>query len=1831
MLVKEFYMNNTSIIQFLFMLLFFSFCSSVFSSQDNMPAEFTEAIELLYKKQQPEQALIVLESSSNTHLPLYNLLKGESHFFLNEPILAESYYLMPLVTNYPIANLRLGVINFLDIAKPANYHKSLLFLLPIVNGSLSNFDSTYRLFLLAEIYRLGQPSTNVAVDLVKAKQFAESASVNSLLGQGSYLKILLAQAETTTTELQSLYRSINYAILNYPPSDPQILSRNIALYSDWLALLVEKDRSGQFTSLGKLLLSTIKKYERQRHTNSNVLGKDTFVLSPDHGQLHKHFWGKLIQHKNAAYLRVFIQLGFDPLVEIYGSTPMYNWINDEDIDFDDNDIAMMQAIFDEREALDLWTFVMGKKTTLLHLAAHYKRKNLIVFLLNNGFKQHINLRDEAYNLTPLELLLHNVRKLSFEPPYARMVSDDEEDEKPEDLAHRSALVEYLISQGANPNFFSQTSLADISPAFHDLIYRAKEAMECTNASINSLCRASPQSNSSQMSTSNPIEKKLKQTRDKIAISPPIPELIPQVSPFFSLDDFLFNKSEDILVTKHNATLTLWQLSTGYKIRQFDFPDEFIYELNLKGLSDDGRYLYATDYNKILYVWSTYTGKLSEMINPEMEDLRRETKYKGDINNDYYDFSATTNHILVDGYGSVELIDIKGNIIFEIEIDERFSDFIYKSKTPEYSGLKAKYESDVLIAGLSENSQYICLVSETQELSLWNIFNTEPVDVKNFKTELEYLDILLVRVSNQGKYVTLVTEQGLWLWQVEQQKLLQLSSLAIDPFSLSDWSFDYDPNEKYLVKNYNGGLERRVPNKSTIFDLAGSKLIDMPARFGSSSTISFSENDILDLTFSNSILEVEGVTDQGLNIHFVVDKKNGSYELLNEGLLKAYFTLVSDNSRVTNLNLNLNTIANEQLIELHFTDQSYKLSMNELRSLKSPVISQKLELVMRKWNLIERKSEFFQNVTLIGDGFYKPYSYKLNDSTFALMSSDNVYYLDEFDQSNDAHAIIKLQSQFNISPILSNNGEYILFHVSNHLQLWHLPSAKLKWELNLDSLFQEYHFQGTSFQGAVFQDIEFLSGNTEIRLISNPHLFDVYDSSFISLPKSLVISVEDAQVIDFKEYRYQMIDAKGIVGVKFSNNSSEIYALNETPTLLFTTPVDFDEGNNFNYLPHSIETSPNLSTVLIRYKNTQQLWQKEPDGTYQMQFDYKQTDGPFLPDINSSKVAVPISTTDKNLMSKMTFKLSLNGKWLIGRLGSEKYIWRLSDLSLVKVFDTSIIDLDHVWLIEGEEKILVNSTTFDVVANLSDVNELTYSVSSLGINTTNDIIVGVQNNQVFVKKLASESPTLQYTVFKGEQGIDWTWFNSKGYFDSNNLDNINHLVWLFYDQPLTPLAAEVFIRDFYSPGLIGQKENTQTETQRDFNLLNRVLPSVSIENLEYVANTHQAKMKVKVTKKQFKTKSSGAYDLHLLLNGRVVRRSPKASSDQKIELWRQSTMLGAKDDVIVSTEFIVDLPRNTKPPFNFSAYAFNHDRIKSVNAQTKRLHAEQTSYSPILPRAWIVSIGVNDNTNKDLRLSYASSSAYLLGEKLENKLIASNRFSEVIRIPLFTQSQREIIAAISKKEPLNPLPSKLNIKAIIKHLSGAKLSNDETLALANFDGIDNIKIRPDDFLFISYSGHGISDNDENELYLLPYDSAKDILDLYASAISSAELASWLTNLPTEQAVIFLDTCTSGTALDAHEFKPAPLGNAGLGQLAYNKGMAIFVASETGASANAVGISLANLAFILALEKQDSVSTQQQLQTIMKQASKRITTNKVVQKPSLYFFKRKVLTLTSKENL
>jgi uncharacterized caspase-like protein len=62
------------------------------------------------------------------------------------------------------------------------------------------------------------------------------------------------------------------------------------------------------------------------------------------------------------------------------------------------------------------------------------------------------------------------------------------------------------------------------------------------------------------------------------------------------------------------------------------------------------------------------------------------------------------------------------------------------------------------------------------------------------------------------------------------------------------------------------------------------------------------------------------------------------------------------------------------------------------------------------------------------------------------------------------------------------------------------------------------------------------------------------------------------------------------------------------------------------------------------------------------------------------------------------------------------------------------------------------------------------------------------------------------------------------------------------------------------------------------------------------------------------------------------------------------------------------------------------------------------------------------------------------------------------------------------------------------------------------------------------------------------------------ISSEELSTWLRKLDAGDIVLVIDACHSAASVDTPGFKPGPMGDPGLGQLAYDKGLRILAATQ-----------------------------------------------------------------------
>jgi len=146
-----------------------------------------------------------------------------------------------------------------------------------------------------------------------------------------------------------------------------------------------------------------------------------------------------------------------------------------------------------------------------------------------------------------------------------------------------------------------------------------------------------------------------------------------------------------------------------------------------------------------------------------------------------------------------------------------------------------------------------------------------------------------------------------------------------------------------------------------------------------------------------------------------------------------------------------------------------------------------------------------------------------------------------------------------------------------------------------------------------------------------------------------------------------------------------------------------------------------------------------------------------------------------------------------------------------------------------------------------------------------------------------------------------------------------------------------------------------------------------------------------------------------------------------------------------------------------------------------------------------------------------------------------------------------------------MATKTNIREVLTRLAGKPAQG----SLRDVVGADQlIKATPDDLVIMTFSGHGHT-TPQGRFYLLASDSGKaESLPSKGSLsrfISSEELSEWLRPIDSGQMALIIDACHSAASVDRPGFKPGPMGDRGLGQLAYDKAMRILAASQVDAFA------------------------------------------------------------------
>jgi len=470
------------------------------------------------------------------------------------------------------------------------------------------------------------------------------------------------------------------------------------------------------------------------------------------------------------------------------------------------------------------------------------------------------------------------------------------------------------------------------------------------------------------------------------------------------------------------------------------------------------------------------------------------------------------------------------------------------------------------------------------------------------------------------------------------------------------------------------------------------------------------------------------------------------------------------------------------------------------------------------------------------------------------------------------------------------------------------------------------------------------------------------------------------------------------------------------------------------------------------------------------------------------------------------------------------------------------------------------------------------------------------------------------------GTDWIISTPEGRFDTNkSLDTIAGLHWIVNNEFLNPLPLDVFMRQYYEPGLLQRvmRCNEEKSCDKEFKSLpsiaeiNRVQPKVSIIDIKSIGNSVDVTIEVENVSEEVsvstpngtkrKRVTSGAFDLRLFRDGQLVSVStPKKNLERFIadasrlvteakasgELldtpedaaWRAANdifkLKGENVKTISPTKIQytfrnIKLPKDGREKVEFTAYAFNSDKVKSATTEPAKFVVPDTVRNTGKKGcAYLISIGVNASENPAYKLRYAANDARKMQEIVGARLQSDGtQYSEVVQISLISDySKNENITENNAQKAI--------IKGVFSLLSGERFTAVTTeVAKENpsfagvFKKIPNIEnlraIEPEDTLIITFSGHGYADN-AGIFYMLPYNIGKNTQKLTAEVlqktISSDELSLWMQDITAAEMIMIVDACHSSAAVQGDGFKPGPMGSRGLGQLAYDKDMKILSATQ-----------------------------------------------------------------------
>jgi WD40 repeat protein/uncharacterized caspase-like protein len=465
--------------------------------------------------------------------------------------------------------------------------------------------------------------------------------------------------------------------------------------------------------------------------------------------------------------------------------------------------------------------------------------------------------------------------------------------------------------------------------------------------------------------------------------------------------------------------------------------------------------------------------------------------------------------------------------------------------------------------------------------------------------------------------------------------------------------------------------------------------------------------------------------------------------------------------------------------------------------------------------------------------------------------------------------------------------------------------------------------------------------------------------------------------------------------------------------------------------------------------------------------------------------------------------------------------------------------------------------------ITEIAEPTYAITNVEFSPDGRYIWTVCDKFGIARLWSVEGGNLLCSLVCFENG-NWVVATPEGRFDTNNLDKITGLRWVVPSDPFVPLPIEIFMRDYYEPRLLARiLKGEEFKTIPNLQSLNRVQPTVKIAKIEpQSGQPDEVAVTIEVGSESHsfdhdgkpEVLKSGVYDVRLFRDGQLVGHADDCvladtSTDQKM---------------LPPFEHIKLPLRPNAKEVEFSAYAFNHARVKSMT-YTKS-YAIPPRLAPRKRVAYLICMGVSAFDNESWDLGFAASDAQAIATSLKETLKQSGQFDQVISVPLISAA-KEARRDGERRMITENTATKANLRAVLGALAGEASDAQLLQRLPGAAGLR--KALPEDLVLLAFSTHGCNGND-GQYYLVPSDIGTGYgrhVDeaLKRKLISTDELSRWLRDVDAGEMVMIVDACQSAASVEQEEFKPGPMGSRGLGQLAYDKRMRILAASRASESA------------------------------------------------------------------